>query len=161
MGKLTLLTTAVLLISLFTISSFITVPSAGAGQAPGSSASPDIPVSHHDRVYTADQFSNVVTVTDPVNNKLLGVINLGQVLPGSLSPLYRMQLLVHGMFFSPDHRILVVVSITSNAIAFIDTATNAVKHITYVGRAPHEAAFTPDGKEVWVTVRGQNYYLRS
>jgi YVTN family beta-propeller protein len=32
-----------------------------------------------------------------------------------------------------------------------------VKHTTYVGRAPHEAFFTPDGKEVWVTVRGENY----
>jgi YVTN family beta-propeller protein len=28
---------------------------------------------------------------------------------------------------------------------------------SYVGRAPHEAFFTPDGKEVWVTVRGENY----
>src|SRR6202030_692767 len=26
-----------------------------------------------------------------------------------------------------------------------------------VGRAPHEAFFTPNGKEVWVTVRGENY----
>ncbi|WP_456684834.1 YncE family protein, partial [Bradyrhizobium sp. P5_C11_2] len=25
------------------------------------------------------------------------------------------------------------------------------------GRSPHEAFFTPDGKEVWVTVRGENY----
>jgi YVTN family beta-propeller protein len=50
-----------------------------------------------------------------------------------------------------------VVAVGSNAITFIDTATNAVKHITYVGRAPHEAFFTPDGKEVWVTVRGENY----
>ena len=32
-----------------------------------------------------------------------------------------------------------------------------MKHTTYVGRAPHEAFFTPDGKEVWVTVRGENY----
>jgi YVTN family beta-propeller protein len=31
------------------------------------------------------------------------------------------------------------------------------KHITYVGRAPHEAFWTPNGKEVWVTVRGENY----
>ena len=30
-----------------------------------------------------------------------------------------------------------------------------VKHTTYVGRSPHEAFFTPDGKEVWVTVRGE------
>jgi YVTN family beta-propeller protein len=97
------------------------------------------------------------TSTGPVENKLPGVINLGQVLPGSLSPLYRMQLLVHGMGFSPDHHTIVVVSIGSNSIAFIDTATNAVKHITYVRRSPHEAFFTQDGKEVWVTVRGQNY----
>jgi YVTN family beta-propeller protein len=32
-----------------------------------------------------------------------------------------------------------------------------VRHTTYVGRSPHEAFFTPDGKEVWVTVRGENY----
>jgi YVTN family beta-propeller protein len=71
--------------------------------------------------------------------------------------LYRGQLLVHGMGYSPDHRTLAVVSIGSNSVAFIDTQTNAVKHVTYVGRSPHEAFFTPDGKEVWVTVRGENY----
>jgi len=32
-----------------------------------------------------------------------------------------------------------------------------VKGIVYVGRSPHEAFFTPDGKELWVTVRGENY----
>src|SRR4029077_14609429 len=58
---------------------------------------------------------------------------------------------------SPDHRTIAVVSIGSNSVAFIDTATNTGKHITYVGRAPHEAFWTPDGKEVWVTVRGENY----
>jgi YVTN family beta-propeller protein len=42
-------------------------------------------------------------------------------------------------------------------VTFIDTATNAVKHTTYVGRSPHEAFFTPDGNEVWVTVRGEDY----
>jgi len=26
-----------------------------------------------------------------------------------------------------------------------------------VGRSPHEAFFTPDGREVWVVVRGENY----
>ena len=26
-----------------------------------------------------------------------------------------------------------------------------------MGRAPHEATFRPDGKEVWVTIRGQDY----
>ncbi len=128
-----------------------------AGQAPGSASDPDVAISHHDRVYAAEQFSNTVTVTDPADNKRLGVIRLGDPQPANFSPLYRGQLLVHGMGFSPDHRTIAVVSIGSNSVTFIDTATNAVKHITYVGRAPHEAFFTPDGKEVWVTVRGENY----
>jgi YVTN family beta-propeller protein len=137
---------------------FVTTPTTWAGQVPfGTATSPDIPVSHRDRVYTADQWSNTVTVTDPVDNTLLGVIRLGDPTPANLSPLYYGQVLVHGMGFSPDHRTLLVVSIASNSVAFIDTATNAVKHITYVGRSPHEAFFTPDGKEVWVTVRGENY----
>jgi YVTN family beta-propeller protein len=130
---------------------------AWGGQAPGAASAPDVPVSHHDRVYAAEQFSNTVSVTDPADNKLLGVIRLGDPQPGNFSPLYRGQVLVHGMGFSPDHRILAVVSIGSNSVTFIDTATNAVKHVTYVGRSPHEAFFTPDGTEVWVTVRGEDY----
>src|SRR5215470_14649142 len=128
-----------------------------AGQAPGSASAPDIPISHRDRVYAAEQFSNTVSVTDPVDNKLLGVIRLGEPLPANFSPLYRGQLLVHGLGFSPDHRTLAVVAIGSNAVNFIDTATNAVKHVTYLGRSPHEAFFTPDGREVWVVVRGEDY----
>jgi len=131
--------------------------SAVAGQAPAAASAPDIPVSHQDRVYAAEQFSNTVSVTDPADNTLLGVIRLGQPQPANFSPLYNGQVLVHGMGFSPDHRTIDVVSIGSNAVTFIDTATNTVKHTTYVGRAPHEAFFTPDGKEVWVTVRGENY----
>jgi YVTN family beta-propeller protein len=124
--------------------------------APTSDTGP-IPISHRDRVYAAEQFSNTVSVVDPADNKLLGVIRLGDPTPGNLSPLYRGQLLVHGMGFSPDHRTLAVVSIGSNSVTFIDTQTNRVKHVTYVGRSPHEAFFTPDGKEVWVSVRGESY----
>ena len=115
------------------------------------------PVNHRDRVYAAEQFSNTISVTDPADNRLLGVVRLGDPTPGNLSPLYRGQLLVHGLGFSPDHRTLAAVSIGSNSVTFIETATNAVKHVTYVGRSPHEAFFTPDGKEVWVTVRGESY----
>src|ERR1700689_4698859 len=105
---------------------------AQAGQAPAAASAPDIPVSHRDRVYAAEQFSNTVSVTDPVDNKLLGVIRLGDPLPANFSPLYKGQLLVHGMGFSPDHRTIAVVAIGSNAVNFIDTATNSVKHVTYV-----------------------------
>jgi len=116
-----------------------------------------VPASHRDRVYAAEQFSNTVSVTDPVGGKLLGVIRLGDPQPANFSPLYKGQLLVHGLGFSPDSKTLAVVSIGSNSVSFIDTATNSVKHTTYVGRSPHEAFFTPDGKEVWVTVRGEDY----
>ena len=36
-----------------------------AGQVPGAASDPDIPISHRDRVYSAEQFSNTVSVTDP------------------------------------------------------------------------------------------------
>jgi YVTN family beta-propeller protein len=128
-----------------------------AGQTPFAASAQNIPISSRDRVYTADQASNTVSVHNPQTNQLLGVIRLGATLPDNLSPLYKGQLLVHGLGFSPDYRTLAVVSVGSNSVAFIDTQTNQVKHITYVDRSPHEAFFTPDGKEVWVTVRGEDY----
>jgi YVTN family beta-propeller protein len=117
----------------------------------------DIPLSVHDRVYAADQTSNTVSVIDPSSNKLLGVIRLGDPVPGALSPLYRGELLVHGLGYSPDSKTLAVVSVGSNSVTLIDTATNAIKGKIYVGRSPHESFFTPDGRELWVTVRGENY----
>src|SRR3954447_8387346 len=130
---------------------------ANAGQAPFAASASDFPVSGRDRVYAAEQFSNTVSVIDPSTNQNLGVIRLGDPQPMNLSPLYRGQVLVHGLGFSPDRKTLAVVSIASNSVTFVDTATNKVKHTTYVGRSPHEAFFTQDGSEVWVTVRGEDY----
>src|SRR5450432_258771 len=144
-------------LTIFAIWFILASMSATAAQALGASSDRNVLISHHDRVYAAEQFSNTVSVVDPVDNKLLGVIRLGDPEPGNLSPLYKGQLLVHGMGFSPDHSTLAIVSIGSNSVTFIDTATNNVKHTTYVGRSPHEAFFTPDGNEVWVTVRGEDY----
>src|SRR6201984_348293 len=126
-----------------------------AQQAPW--ARPDISISSHDRVYTADQTSNTVSVIDPSSNKLLGVIRLGDPVPGALSPLYKGQLLVHGLGYSPDEKTLVVGVVGSKSVTLLDTATNTVKGTVYVGRSPHEAFFTPNGSELWVTVRGENY----
>jgi len=145
------------LISIGLVLVFGAAPRALAGQAPGAASAPDVPLSGHDRVYLAEQFSNTVSVIDPEANRNLGVIRLGDPQPANLSPLYRGQLLVHGLGFSPDHRTLAVVSIGSNSVTFVDTATSAVKHVAYLGRAPHEAFFRPDGREVWVTVRGEDY----
>src|SRR6201998_912561 len=134
---------------------FCVASSALAQQAPW--GRPDIPISSRDRVYTADQTSNTVSVIDPSTNRLLGVIKLGDPIPGALTPLYKGQLLVHGLGYSPDSKTLAVVSIGSNSVTLIDTATNKVKGTIYVGRSPHEAFFTPDGRELWVSVRGENY----
>jgi YVTN family beta-propeller protein len=128
-----------------------------AGQAPFAAGAPDFPISGRDRVYAAEQFSNTISVIDPATNKNLGVIRLGDPQPMNLSPLYKGQVLVHGLGFSPDRKTLAVVSIASNSVTFIDAATNRVKHTTYVGRSPHEAFFTQDGSEIWVTVRGEDY----
>ena len=111
----------------------------------------------HDRVYTADQVSNTVSVIDPADNKLLGLIKLGELPPAALAPLYKGQSLVHGLGFSPDGSRLCVVSIGSNSITLIDTATNKPLKTQYLGRAPHEAFFTPDGKEIYAAVRGEDY----
>jgi YVTN family beta-propeller protein len=131
------------------------LPCAIAEQAPW--ARSDVAVSGHDRVYAADQTSNTVSVIDPSENKLLGVIRLGDPVPGALSPLYKGQLLVHGLGYSPDGKTLAVVSVGSNSVTLIDTATNKIKGVVYVGRSPHEPFFSPNGRELWVTVRGENY----
>jgi hypothetical protein len=127
------------------------------GQALFEPSAPDRPISHRDGVYAAEQFSNRLSVTDPVGNALLGVIRLGDPAPGNCNPRHCGQLTVHGIGFSSDPRALAVVSIVSNSVTYIDTTTNALKHRSYVGRSPHEALFTPDGREIRVTVRGENY----
>jgi YVTN family beta-propeller protein len=137
------------------LSLFCSLPCGFTQQAPWGRV--DIPISNHDRVYAANQTSNTVSVIDPSTNKLLGVIRLGDPVPGALSALYRGQLLVHGLGYSPDGKMLAVVSIASNSVTLIETATNKVKATIYVGRAPHEAFYTPDGRELWVTVRGEDY----
>ena len=100
----------IILAVLLVVTGLVGVPYALAGQAPAAASDPDIHISHKDRVYSAEQYSNTVSVTDPVDNKLVGTIRLGDPLPANLSPLYKGQLLVHGMGFSPDHRTIAVVA---------------------------------------------------
>jgi YVTN family beta-propeller protein len=72
-----------ILVVLLVATSLVGVRYAFAGQAPAAASDPDIPISHQDRVYSAEQFSNTVSVTDPVDNKLVGTIRLGDPLPAS------------------------------------------------------------------------------
>src|SRR6201982_3322263 len=124
----------IILTALLVATGIFGVRYAVAGQAPAAASDPDIPISHQDRVYSAEQYSNTVSVTDPVDNKLLGAIHLGTPLPANLSPLYKGQLLVHGMGFSPDHRTIDVVGIGSDVVVFIDHTTHAVKRVPSLGR---------------------------
>ncbi len=111
----------------------------------------------NDRVYTGNQVSNTVSVIDPSQNKLLGEIKLGNPYPNVLTPLYKGQTLVHGLRYCPKKKLLAVVSIGSNSVTFISTENNKIIRIVYVGRSPHEPTFTPDSKQVWVSVRGEGY----
>lgn len=128
-----------------TVSIFAFAAAASAAPAP------------QDRVYTADQNSNTVSVIDPSTNTLLGQIRLGNARPDVLSPLYKGQINVHGLGFSPDHRTLVAIANGSNSVTFIDTASNRVKGVAYIGRSPHEGFYSADGREVWVVVRGESH----
>jgi YVTN family beta-propeller protein len=119
------------------------------------------PISGNDRVYTADQDSNTVTVIDPKTDTVLGTIPLGAVRLDTnadvLGPMYNGQIDVHGLGFSRDGRYVDVMDVTTNAVQVIDTATSKVVRTIYVGRAPHEGFFAPDGRTVWVAVRGLDY----
>jgi len=116
-----------------------------------------VAVTSQDRVYTADQSSNTVSVIDPSTDKLLGVIRFGNARPQFFSPLYDKEANVHGMGISPDNHTLGVISTLTNSVSFVDLATNKIKGKVYVGRNPHEGFFTPDGKQFWLTVRGDDY----
>jgi YVTN family beta-propeller protein len=125
-------------------------------QAPALGGAP--PISSRDRVYTADQASNTVTVINPKTNQVLGTIPLGKDALGTvLGPTDTSEVGVHGLGFSRGGSMLDVVSIDSNAVQLIRTDNNKVIHTTYLGRSPHEGFVSPNGRTVWVAVRGQRY----
>src|SRR5919205_2740660 len=117
-------------------SSQSTTEESGIHQAPALPGAQAI--SSGDRVYTADQSSNTVTVIDPSANdnegEVLGTIPLGQPrLDGVLGPVDRNQVNTHGLGFSPDGRFLDLVDVTSNATQIVDTSSNDVVQTSYVG----------------------------
>jgi YVTN family beta-propeller protein len=102
--------------------------------------------------------SNTVSVIDPKAGVVLGSIPLGSDSLGQiLGPKDTGEVGVHGLGFSRDGRRLDVISVNSNSAQLIDTQNNKVLTTTYVGRSPHEGFVAPDGKSLWVAVRGQRY----
>lgn len=118
------------------------------------------PISSVDRIYTADQSSNTVTVIDPAAEEVLGTIVLGAPRIGkTLAPVNPRQENVHGLGFAGDGGAIFVTSVSSNALQIIDPATNTIALTSYTGRSPHESFPSPDGKTVWVAIRGEDYVL--
>ncbi|MEU5226542.1 beta-propeller fold lactonase family protein [Streptomyces toyocaensis] len=132
-------------------------PETTATEASAAPKQRPVPITGRDRLYTADQTSNTVSVIDPSTNRTLGTIALGDQRVGStFSPQYSGDSGVHGLAYSPDHRKLAVVSVTSNTVHMVDTRTNKVLNTTDVGRAAHEGSFTANGKQFWVANRGRD-----
>src|SRR3981081_3294792 len=147
-GLLTTGTAAVLCATLVSLPGSVSAAPISRGTSPVTSATrtPSTPITSHDRVYTPDQSSNTVSVIDPSTNKTLGTIALGaQRLSNVLSPQYTGDVDVHGLIASKDGKRIAAVSVTSNTVDIIDTATNKVLSHTDVGRASHEGWFTNDG----------------
>jgi DNA-binding beta-propeller fold protein YncE len=89
-------------------------------------------------------------------------------------PLYHGAIDIHGAAPSPDDRLIATTGRGTSNIYLIDTTTMAVignqsnpqatdtsskERLTsgvLVGREPHEPTFTRNGKEIWVTVRGED-----
>lgn len=112
-----------------------------------------------DRVYTADEVSNTVSVIDPQADSLVGVYELGFPRPFSHASFVsnRTQINVHGIEVSPDKRLVAVTSNITGTVVVLETQTWKISSVHSVGRSPHASNFTPDGKELWVSVRGEDH----
>ncbi len=122
-------------------------------QAPALPGAP--PISLEDRIYTADQTSNTLTVISPATNEVLGTIALGdERLTDLLGPQYLKSINSHGLGFSRDGKYINSISVTSNTVTIIRTLDNSIVSQTYVDRAPHEGFFSADNRTVWVASRG-------
>ena len=136
---------------------FLTLPSVyaivQAPALPGAQA-----ISASDRIYTADQTSNTITVISPLTNIVLGTIALGKPrMTDVLNPQYLQVVNSHGLGFSLDGQFLSHVSVTSNTLTVIRTRDNSIVSQTSVDRASHEAFFEHDNCTVWVACRGTNF----
>src|SRR5688500_5560956 len=121
-------------------------------------AAPGPPISSRDRIYTADQVSNTVTVIDPSTNEVLGTLPLGEArLDALFAPVYFREINIHGLGFSPDGRLLAAINVTTNSAVVINAVDNTIRATYYLGRAVHDGFISPDGRELWVAVRGLDY----
>jgi YVTN family beta-propeller protein len=123
-------------------------------------------------VYVANEVSNTVSVIDTETRAIRATICLGSdpAIPGTPqpagpcngetqhhNPFFNGHVGTHGLWLTPDAKVLLVANRISGTIVAIDTSTNAVLGYTPVGREPHLATVRPGGKEAWVAVRGESH----
>lgn len=124
-----------------------------------------------DTVFTANEKTVSISVIDTNTDKVVDTICLGSdpAIPGTPQPsgpcdganplaaFYNGQVGTHGLWLTPDGKILLVANRISGTVTAIDTETRTVLGYTPLGREPHLATVRPDGKEAWVAMRGENY----
>ena len=94
--------------------SFVKCRTFGFQQAPALPGAQ--PISSRDRVFTADQTSNTISVIAPSTNTLFGTLPLGNARPDELlGALYNKQIDTHGLGFSKDGSLLAVINVTTDA----------------------------------------------
>lgn len=108
---------------------------------------------YKDFVYVANERSNSISVIDPVSNKVIKTILIGD--KDIHRPLYAGHIDPHGVIASPEGQMVLITARGSSSLVFIDTENHEVMgYVTTSGREPHACTFTPDGRLVWVTIRG-------
>lgn len=121
-------------------------------------------------VYVANEISNTVSILDADTNTIRATICLGSdpAIPGTPQPagpcnaekhhdpFFNGHVGTHGLWLTPDGKVLLVANRISGTVVAVDTATNAVLGYAPVGREPHLATVRPGGREAWVAVRGES-----
>jgi YVTN family beta-propeller protein len=123
-------------------------------------------------IYVANELTNTVSVIDAETRTITATICLGSdpAIPGTPqpagpcngeaqhhNPFFNGHVGTHGLWLTPDGKVLLVSNRISGTIVAIDTTSNTVLGYTPVGREPHLATVRPGGKEAWVAVRGESH----
>jgi YVTN family beta-propeller protein len=163
MRKLKLLLAWSLLIASATIATAVAAAGSDKRSAPSGPAG---------RAYVANEATGSVSVIDTDTNAVIDTICLGSdpAIAGTPQPdgpcnaetqhhaaLYNGHVDTHGLWLTPDKRVLLVANRISGTIVAVDTATRKVLGYLPVGREPHLATVRPGKAEAWAAIRGENY----
>ena len=116
----------------------VTTMPTGGGQVYGIAVSPD-----GSKVYVTNTAAGTVSVINPVNNTVVGTIQVGS------NPA--------GVTFTPDGRFAYVANMGTNTVTVINAATDTpLASPIVVGTNPANVAVSPDGKWAYVTNYASN-----